>query len=60
MRNTLNDIVERMCNLTIAIKLIAEHVGRNDHFRLQILQHGFGRGFVAFNDGKFLPAMSGQ
>lgn len=50
--DALEDVVERVRDLTVAVELIAEHVCGHDDLRFEILEHRLGRRLVALDDGK--------
>ena len=58
--DALEDVVERVRDLAVAVELIAEHVRGHDYLRLEILEHRFGRRLVALDDGELALRPPGQ
>ena len=58
--DALEDVVERVRDLAVAVELIAEHVRGHDDLRLEILEHRFGRRLVALDDGELALRPPGQ
>ena len=58
--DALEDVVERVRDLTVAVELIAEHVRGHDDLRFEILEHRLGRRLVALDDGKLALWLSDQ
>ena len=60
MADALDDVIERVRDLTVAVELVAEHVRGHDDLRLEVLEHGLGCSLVALNDGKLALWPAGQ
>ena len=60
MTDALEDVVERVRDLAVAVELVTEHVRGHDNLRFEILEHRFGRRLVTLDDGELALGPSGQ
>ena len=58
--NALDDVIERVRDLTVAVELVTKNIRRHDDLRLEVLEHGLGCSLVALNDGKLALRPAGQ
>ena len=60
MTDALENVVEGMRDLAVAVELVTEHVRGHDNLRFEILEHRFGRRLVTLDDGELALRPPGQ